>query len=40
MGFINNHDDILNFLQDLVYEVLTHLYKDHADDLKVLMRLT
>jgi nondiscriminating aspartyl-tRNA synthetase len=33
MGFIE-HDDILKLLQELVYEVLTRLYKEHADDMK------
>lgn len=36
IGFINGHDDILNFLQSLVYEVLTQLYKDQGDNLKAL----
>lgn len=35
MGFID-HDGIMNFLQDLLYDVLTRLYKEHADDLKSL----
>jgi nondiscriminating aspartyl-tRNA synthetase len=33
MGFVD-HNDILNFLQDLLYDVLTRLYKEHAADLK------
>jgi nondiscriminating aspartyl-tRNA synthetase len=36
MGFIEGHDDILDFLQELVYEVLMRLYKEHAADLKSL----
>lgn len=36
MGFITGHDDVLNFLQDLVYNVLTRLYKEHGDELKSL----
>ena len=36
MGFIENHGDILNFLQDLVYSVLTRTYNEHAADLKSL----
>lgn len=36
MGFIDGHDDVLNLLQDLVYNVLTRLYKDCADELKSL----
>lgn len=36
MGFISGHDDILNFLQALVYEILTRLYKEHADELNSL----
>ncbi|HSW98815.1 MAG TPA: aspartate--tRNA(Asn) ligase [Candidatus Saccharimonadales bacterium] len=34
MGFIDGHDDVLNFLQDMVYAVLTRLYQEHADNLK------
>jgi nondiscriminating aspartyl-tRNA synthetase len=33
MGFIDGHDDILKLLEQLVYEVLTRLYKEHGDDL-------
>jgi nondiscriminating aspartyl-tRNA synthetase len=36
MGFIQDHDEVLKLVQDLVYEVLTRLYKEHADDLKSL----
>jgi nondiscriminating aspartyl-tRNA synthetase len=36
MGFITSHDDVLKLLEDLVYEVLTRLYKEHGDDLKSL----
>jgi nondiscriminating aspartyl-tRNA synthetase len=36
MGFIDGHDDILKLLEKLVYDVLTRLYKEHADDLKLL----
>jgi nondiscriminating aspartyl-tRNA synthetase len=36
MGFIDGHEDILNLLQDLVYDVLTRLYKEHAAELKSL----
>lgn len=36
MGFIDGQEDILNLLQDLVYDVLTRLYKDRADELKAL----
>ena len=35
MGFID-HDDILKLLQELVYGVLTRLYKEHSEDLKKL----
>lgn len=35
MGFIE-HNDILKLLQELVYGVLTRLYKEHAEDLKKL----
>jgi nondiscriminating aspartyl-tRNA synthetase len=36
MGFIKDHNDVLNMLQGLVYDVLTRVYKEHADDLKSL----
>ncbi len=36
MGFIEGHDDVLKLLEELVYSVLTRLYKEHADDLKSL----
>lgn len=36
MGFIESHEDVLKLLENLVYEVLTRLYKEHADDLKSL----
>jgi nondiscriminating aspartyl-tRNA synthetase len=34
MGFIEGHDDILNLAQDLVYNVLTRVYKEHGEALK------
>src|SRR5476651_2415828 len=36
MGFIDGHDDVLKFLNDLVYNVLTRVYKEHEADLKSL----
>src|SRR3989344_2037875 len=36
MGFIESHEEVLQLLQDLVYEVLTRLYKERTDDLKKL----
>jgi len=36
MGFIHGHDDILNFLQDMLFTVLTRLYEEHGSDLKSL----
>lgn len=36
MGFIKDHNDILNLLQDLVYEVMTRVYEEHGDELKSL----
>lgn len=36
MGFIKNHDEVLKLLEALVYNVLTRLYEEHADDLKSL----
>lgn len=35
-GFIDGHDDVLNFLQDLLYNVLTRVYAENADALKSL----
>lgn len=36
MGFINGHDDVLDMVQNMVYTVLTQIYKDQADQLKML----
>jgi nondiscriminating aspartyl-tRNA synthetase len=36
MGFISGHEDVLKLVQDLVYNVLSRLYKDCADELKSL----
>ncbi|HSW74496.1 MAG TPA: aspartate--tRNA(Asn) ligase [Candidatus Saccharimonadales bacterium] len=36
MGFIQGHGDVLNLLQDLVYNVMTRLYGEHGDELKSL----
>jgi nondiscriminating aspartyl-tRNA synthetase len=36
MGFIEGHEDVLNFLQDMVFNVLTRMYAEHGDDLKSL----
>lgn len=36
MGFIEGHDDVLKTLQDLVHDILTRVYTEHADDLKSL----
>jgi len=36
MGFIEGHDDVLNFLQDMVYSVLTRAYQEHGEELKSL----
>jgi len=34
MGFIKDHNDVLNMLQGLVYDVLTRVYKEHDEELK------
>lgn len=34
MGFIKDHNDVLNMVQDMVYTVLTRVYDEHAADLK------
>src|ERR1019366_5007267 len=36
MGFIKGHEDVLNMVQDMVYDVLNRVYKEHGDDLKSL----
>ena len=36
MGFIKDHNDVLNMLQDMVYNVLTRVYEEHGDELKSL----
>lgn len=36
MGYIKDHNDVLNMLQDLVYDVLTRVYKEHGEELKSL----
>lgn len=33
MGFINSHEDVLNMIQDMTYDVLTRAYKENKDDL-------
>jgi nondiscriminating aspartyl-tRNA synthetase len=34
MAFINEHQDVLNMVQDMTYAALTRAYKDFADELK------
>ncbi len=36
MGFIKDHNDVLNLVQDMVYDVLTRIYKEHGAELKSL----
>lgn len=36
MGFIESYDDVLDTLQDLVYTIMTKLYKEYAAELKSL----
>jgi len=36
MGYINSYDDVLNMVQDLVYNVTTRIYEDNAVQLKAL----
>ncbi len=36
MGFIESHNDVLNMVQDMVYSVLTRVYKEHGESLKSL----
>jgi len=35
-GFVENHDEVLNMVQNMVHYVLTHLYEDYAEELKSL----
>jgi nondiscriminating aspartyl-tRNA synthetase len=36
MGFIKDHNDVLNMVQDMVYNVLSRVYEEYGDDLKSL----
>jgi len=36
MGFVNDHDEVLDMVGDMTIHVLRQVYKDHADDLKSL----
>jgi nondiscriminating aspartyl-tRNA synthetase len=36
MGFIKDHEEVLDMVQDMTYAAVTNIYKDHADDLKSL----
>jgi nondiscriminating aspartyl-tRNA synthetase len=36
VGFIDGHEDVLNLAQDIVYNALTRVYDERADDLKSL----
>jgi nondiscriminating aspartyl-tRNA synthetase len=36
IGFIKDHDEVLKFLQDLLYAVLERVYKEHGEELKSL----
>jgi nondiscriminating aspartyl-tRNA synthetase len=36
MGFIKDHDEVLDMVQDMTYHAVTSVYKEHADDLKSL----
>lgn len=36
MGFIKDHNDVLKLVQDMVYDVLNRIYKEHASELKSL----
>jgi len=33
MAFIDSHNDVLNMVQDMTYDVVTRAYKENADDL-------
>jgi nondiscriminating aspartyl-tRNA synthetase len=36
MGFINDHEEVLDMVQDMTFNALTNVYKDYADELKSL----
>ena len=36
MGFIKDHSEILNMVQDMLYSAVTRAYKEHAEDLTAL----
>jgi nondiscriminating aspartyl-tRNA synthetase len=36
MGFIKDHEDVLDMVQDMTYYTLTNIYKEFADELKSL----
>lgn len=36
MGFIERHEDVLHMTENLVYSILTRLYSEHAEELKLL----
>jgi nondiscriminating aspartyl-tRNA synthetase len=36
MGFIKDHEEVLDMVQDMTYAAVTQVYKDHADDLRSL----
>ena len=36
MGFVNNHDEVLDFVGSMTAQVLRQVYEQHADDLKSL----
>jgi nondiscriminating aspartyl-tRNA synthetase len=36
MGFIKDHEEVLDMVQDMTYYAVTNVYKEHADDLKAL----
>lgn len=36
MGFIKDHNDVLTMLQDMVFNVLTRVYEEHGEELKLL----
>jgi nondiscriminating aspartyl-tRNA synthetase len=36
MGFIKHHDEVLKMVQDMVYDVVTRIYKEYGEELKAL----
>ena len=36
VAFIENHEEVLDIVQDMTFHAISEVYKNHADDLKTL----